>query len=326
MNDNLDFFKKYLKKYNLGGENPLGLNEVEGIDYTTSVFSDQNNIFGSTPEFDLNLLNSTQKKPMQAPPASSLNNERTDFDPEKRKLIASGTLDSQGNPKKDDTSKKPDLSKDDLKQMLVNGVITEEEYNKRISEIPQANNAQKLLSRAGRGFSLENALFSLGQSLAYDGEERGANALRGISSAGKVALAGARNLTSGYGFQNRTQETQKTYEERLRQDRRNNVENLKVGGEIEDPLVEPLSMEDSNIDIISRDYAPIKLELEDFETQLPEPDYTYSKEEEFKYGGMSKEDSYKKGGVVYRDEILLREDINEFLIDVNGVQKIVKVQ
>lgn len=65
------------------------------------------------------------------------------------------------------------------------------------------------------GVNLETALFTLGQSLGYEGENRGANTLRGIAAAGKIGLGGARTLLSGLGYQNRNQNSYNNYLEQL---------------------------------------------------------------------------------------------------------------
>lgn len=65
------------------------------------------------------------------------------------------------------------------------------------------------------GVNLETALFTLGQSLGYEGENRGANTLRGIAAAGKIGLGGARTLLSGVGYQNRNYNSYNNYLEQL---------------------------------------------------------------------------------------------------------------
>jgi len=61
------------------------------------------------------------------------------------------------------------------------------------------------------GVNIESALFSLGQSLGYQGEQKGWNTARGIASAGKIGLGGARTLLSGAGYQKSNQATQEEY-------------------------------------------------------------------------------------------------------------------
>ena len=65
------------------------------------------------------------------------------------------------------------------------------------------------------GVNLESALFSLGQSLNYSGDNKSANTLRGIGSAGKVLFGGARTLFSGAGYQNRNDDSYNDYRNKL---------------------------------------------------------------------------------------------------------------
>jgi hypothetical protein len=65
------------------------------------------------------------------------------------------------------------------------------------------------------GVNLETALFSLGRSLNYDGEQKTANTIRGGAAAGKVLLGGARTLFSGAGYQNMTDYQQNDFINRL---------------------------------------------------------------------------------------------------------------
>lgn len=65
------------------------------------------------------------------------------------------------------------------------------------------------------GVSLENALFSFGQSLGYDGDQKGANAIRGGAAAGKIALAGARSILSGAGYQKANERSYNDYVDKL---------------------------------------------------------------------------------------------------------------
>lgn len=65
------------------------------------------------------------------------------------------------------------------------------------------------------GVSLENALFSFGQSLGYDGEQKGANTVRGAASAGKIALSGARSILSGVGYQKANDRAYDSYVDKL---------------------------------------------------------------------------------------------------------------
>lgn len=88
------------------------------------------------------------------------------------------------------------------------------------SDIPQANiqyntTTQNRLANPYTGINLETALFTLGQSLGYEGENKGANTVRGAASAGKIALGGARTLLSGLGYQNRTDNTYNSFMENL---------------------------------------------------------------------------------------------------------------
>jgi len=59
------------------------------------------------------------------------------------------------------------------------------------------------------GVSTEQALYSLGQSFGYKGDEKGWNALRGVAGAGKVLLGGARSFLSGLSTE---RENQKVYD------------------------------------------------------------------------------------------------------------------
>jgi len=65
------------------------------------------------------------------------------------------------------------------------------------------------------GVNLESALFSLGQSLNYEGDNKAANTFRGLSSAGKVLFGGSRTLLSGAGFQNRQNDVRQGFNETL---------------------------------------------------------------------------------------------------------------
>lgn len=85
---------------------------------------------------------------------------------------------------------------------------------------PQANiqyneNVQNKLYNPYSGINLETALFTLGQSLGYEGENRTANTIRGAASAGKIAIGGARTLLSGMGYQNRNDYTQNQFMQQL---------------------------------------------------------------------------------------------------------------
>lgn len=60
------------------------------------------------------------------------------------------------------------------------------------------------------GVSNEQALFSLGQSLAYEGDKKGWNTARGVAGAGKFLLGSARTLMSGLSSE---RENQKVYED-----------------------------------------------------------------------------------------------------------------
>jgi len=78
----------------------------------------------------------------------------------------------------------------------------------------QTRNIQNLYNPY-TGINLESALFSLGQSLNYKGENKGANTLLGAASAGKVLFGGARTLLSGAGYQNRSQDSYNDYRNKL---------------------------------------------------------------------------------------------------------------
>lgn len=66
-----------------------------------------------------------------------------------------------------------------------------------------------------QGISLENALFNLGQSLNYKGDNTGANTVRGIGSAGKVLFGGARTLLSGAGYEQANSRAYDNYRQML---------------------------------------------------------------------------------------------------------------
>jgi hypothetical protein len=63
------------------------------------------------------------------------------------------------------------------------------------------------------GMSMDNALFALGQSLGYEGDKKGWNALRGAGSAGKILFGGARSLLSGLSTE---QENQRVYNDMMK--------------------------------------------------------------------------------------------------------------
>ena len=166
---------------------------------------------------------------------------------------------------KNNTSRREKRLMSDLEEKEASGNITEEEraelgrlrdpFYDSTSPNQEREASFKdyvnLFKGLGRGVSLETALFSLGQSAAYDGSNQDANLLRGVGSAGKLLLGGARNFLSGYGFQNRSQDTLNTYEDRIREDRRNNFEYFKDGGEVINPetneKINPVSEEEEAI-------------------------------------------------------------------------------
>lgn len=93
---------------------------------------------------------------------------------------------------------------------IINTAPTAQEqlsYQETIPQaVPMANitentTVNKQIWNPYTGINLESALFTLGQSLGYEGENRGANTLRGVASAGKVGLSAARSILSGAGYQ-----------------------------------------------------------------------------------------------------------------------------
>lgn len=102
--------------------------------------------------------------------------------------------------------------------MPINSLFPENQST--ITDYPQANiqyndTYQNRLYNPYGGLNLEGALFNLGRSLSYDGDQQGWNAARGIASAGKLLTGGARTLFAGAANQNATQNTYNSYIDRL---------------------------------------------------------------------------------------------------------------
>lgn len=76
-------------------------------------------------------------------------------------------------------------------------------------------NVRNVLFNPYSGVNIEGALFNLGRSLNYSGDQPGWNTVRGIASAGKVGLGGARTLLAGFANQNATQDTYNSFIDRL---------------------------------------------------------------------------------------------------------------
>lgn len=206
-------------------------------------------------------------------------------------------------------------------------IVTEEEYNNSLSNLPnnnsnttsqsplvddegnfidtqqKGNDINQLLGGASKGMSLENALFNLGQSASYDGNRTGANAARGVGAIGKLAIGGARNFLSGYSFQKRNQQVNEDYLKRLKTDARNNIEYQEDGGVVgEDDLYKPFTYANQQIEIIPRDFNLQNIGIGNYDEELEQPESNYESLEVLKKGGYVKENVYKDGGVVYRGE------------------------
>lgn len=85
--------------------------------------------------------------------------------------------------------------------------------------------------------STENAVFSLGQSLAFDGtnktnQQKGANTLKGIGAAGKTLTSLFRTGFAGAGFQNRQDEAMQNYYQQQSQQNFAPLSSYQEGGQI----------------------------------------------------------------------------------------------
>lgn len=82
-----------------------------------------------------------------------------------------------------------------------------------------------------RGVNLENSLYSLGRSFKYDGDKKGLNLFRGITSGLGAALNIGRNVASGMAYQNMQNQQDRYYREQMR-DYLNQLQYVKEGGKV----------------------------------------------------------------------------------------------
>lgn len=90
----------------------------------------------------------------------------------------------------------------------LNPVVPESDINNILNQpTPVQYNYQNRLFNPYSGINIEGALFNLGRSFQYEGNEPGWNTARGIASAGKILTGGARTLFAGAANQEATQDS-----------------------------------------------------------------------------------------------------------------------
>ena len=205
------------------------------VNFTTSSRTDiegqsinNNNIFGNTgfePTFNENegVLPGNE---INIDPSTSIFNDFGAFNPvapenPNKDITTSNTpiVDITGNTK-DNTD--PSLQNSENTRQ---NIIGEDSRRGFESDLAFAGNV------LGAGVSLDTALFSLGQSLAFDknavdnngvplyqnpNKAATGNILRGVGAAGKALFGGTRQLLAGKGFQNRNNQVNQNFYERRR--------------------------------------------------------------------------------------------------------------
>lgn len=98
----------------------------------------------------------------------------------------------------------------------LNPVVPESDINTILNQpTPVQYNINNRLFNPYSGVNIEGALFNLGRSFQYEGNQPGWNTARGIASAGKILTGGARTLFAGAANQEATQDSYQQYLDRL---------------------------------------------------------------------------------------------------------------
>lgn len=103
------------------------------------------------------------------------------------------------------------------------GAITTEYTNPPVAQIDGLNTSNtrynniysNQIFNPYTGVSFDNALFGLGQSIGYTGENKGANTVRGLAAAGKILTSGARTFLSGLGYEQANQRAYNDYMQKM---------------------------------------------------------------------------------------------------------------
>ena len=173
---NEDILPRPTESFSVDGLQPEALGNEINIDPSTSVFSNFN---------DFAQPNQITVPESVNQPVIPSNNEVTPSNTVSNRFTVTGDLTDNTDPRFQNSEETRQLG------------IEEDNRDKNLSDVALLSNI------FGAGVSLDSAAFSLGSSIGYEGDKKGANLARGIGSASKLLFGAARQGLSGFANTNR---------------------------------------------------------------------------------------------------------------------------